>query len=86
VTSKVVYLLIFTVSWVMFLLTWARIFIHMLAKWNNMQNEFHYDLIGLLLFFGVIWFQLIRSKRDTYDLLFVSVALGAVSDLVQKCI
>jgi len=73
-------------SWILFVFTWLHLFMHTISRWKSVEEIVHYDLVGLLFFFGVLWVQLVRGKRNAYDLLFVSFALGAVSDLVQRAL
>ena len=72
------------VAWLIFVAAWLSVLGHLFRHWGGLRDELHYDLVGLLLFFWVLWGQLVRSRDNTYDLLFTAFALVMVADVVRK--
>jgi hypothetical protein len=72
------------VAWLIFVAAWLSVLGHLFRHWGGLRGELHYDLVGLLLFFGVLWGQLVRSRDNTYDLLFTAFAFVMVADVVHK--
>jgi len=72
------------VAWLIFVAAWLSVLVHLLRYWSGLTVELHYDFIGLLLFFGVLWGQLARSRNNAYDLSFTAFALTMVADVVHK--
>ena len=49
------------ISNLLFATAWLRVSLLMIAQWRSMPSEVHYDLMGLLLFFAVLWAELLRG-------------------------
>lgn len=72
-----------TAAWLISATSWLRVLASLYWHWGTL-GELRINLLGLLLFFGVLWEELIRSKRDASDLLLASFALAMVAELVRK--
>lgn len=73
-------------SWLIFVAAWVSLLVHLILHWKGMGVDFHYDLVGLLLFFGVLWGRLLRGKDSEVDLFVTSMALACVLEVVHRVV
>lgn len=73
-------------AWLIFLATWMGLLVHTVLNWRSISTDIHYDLVGLLLFFGVLWIRLIPRKDREYELLVTSLALASVVDMARRLV
>jgi hypothetical protein len=71
-------------SWLIFVAAWVSLLVHLIFHWRSMSVDFHYDLVGLLVFFGVLWARLFRGKNSEVDHFVTSMALAIVAEIVNR--
>lgn len=71
---------------ILFAVTWPFILIHIVSRWSSTSEELHYDLLGLLFCFAVLWVGLLRGKGRVYCLLAASFSFATVLEILRKLI
>ncbi len=85
-SSKLSTRIIIIGSWLIFVAAWMSLLVLLIFRWKGTSVDLHYDLVGLLIFFGVLWGRLVPGRNSEYELLVTSSALAVVLDLVHRVI
>lgn len=75
--------MILIVSWLIFVPAWISLLALLVSRWRGISVDLHYDLVGLLLFFGVLWSRLVRGKKNEFDCFAASMALATVVQMAR---
>ncbi len=72
--------------WLIFVAAWLSILLILVFRWKGISVDIRYDLVGILVFFGVLWVRQLPAQNNEFDRFTISMALAVVSSVVHRLV